>query len=760
MDTNIRQQVRKGNIRYDLAFFQTGHEYVPPHVANGWLGGCFDEFGFMSKPEYGYDQGRRQFGYARHYSRCSNGGHNQASLLYMTAERRGGRPLGIGALSAYRQQLDLYTATLTTAWTDPSNYRIRAFASLALPELFELAFNCRLAAPDDALIVRIHFDTSAADNNSLKPWVDRTAPPALSFEQDGPLWLVRSATNCRETKLFVGGPGVVISHDGSDLVVTVPEGVSALRFLVADDALPPQMHTTAVSLLPRTTERFRKEHVKAAAAFWEKTGNVFLPAGPAAKIWLRTKYYLAAVFPTLPKHINAPTGLNGNIWRHGFPQDTYYLEENMPRLGIFDRALAQMAYWRDNLDAVKRYTRRLAGVDGAFYPWIPPFENWDAFEKDGPSNRDSYEFHNSAYVAAMVWNYHLITADRAFLEHHLPVLEEIARFYVALTKAGGTGTFVIDHPLTRSQDEATGHTDTVSQPLCCVWSALFAFRAYRDACAVLGVPGDARLLARIGDILSAGYDVSRLDRPHGILRTHAEDNRPLGQQKHPVQLNPIIFLPLPDYMEGFAPTRIAWERRYDLTTRAYEPLSCGWTFGAFTLASARMRSGSELARDLSMIQPARYADPLYIQFYETSSRVGWTHKGAYYFTTSGLYLQALTDAVAQDCRGMLDFFAALLPEWEHAVFSFSGLRMRGGITANGRWDHGSFEIVLMPARDVSLPVRVSRDVTGISLREHNGRVTTFDGQAEVPVAFFAGCPAVITFERRKPANHVAPRSLL
>ena len=60
-----------------------------------------------------------------------------------------------------------------------------------------------------------------------------------------------------------------------------------------------------------------------------------------------------------------PTGLNGNIWKHGFPQDMYYVTENLARLGHVERAEAQMPNWLDNLDAVKRYTRRIADREGA-----------------------------------------------------------------------------------------------------------------------------------------------------------------------------------------------------------------------------------------------------------------------------------------------------------------------------------------------------------------------------------------------------------
>jgi hypothetical protein len=744
--------VRRGNVRYDLGFFQTGHEFVPPHLANGWIGGCFDEFGFPSKPNQGYDQGRRHFGYAKHYRRWHNGGHNLASLLYMVASRPGGHELGLADLTVYRQELDLYTATLTTAWDDGSHYRIRSFASFAIPELFEMAFDCRLTAPGDTLAIRIEFDTAAADNHGTphhEP--DATEPPRLAFEPcetvsdsarnsssaSGCGWRVRSATNCRETELVVAGAGLTIERDGTALVVTVPSGKSVLRFLILDDELAGDARD-ALDILARRSASFRREHRRAAARFWEDSGNIFPPAGPAAKIWLRSKYYLAASFAPFSGHIQVPTGLNGNIWRHGFPQDNYYGTENLPRLNLLDLARAQMPYWLDNLDAVKRYTRRIADRDGAFYPWIPPFENWDDFEKDGPTNRDAFEFHNSAYVAAMPWHYYLATLDRPFLEKHFPIIEEVARFYLSLTVAGPDRGFIVSHPLARSQDEASGENDAIERPLCCTWSAIYTLRAYREACGILGRTDGNVLLCRAEEVLAAGYDLGPLQRPEGMLRAYANDTRPLGQQKHPVQLNPIAYLPMADWMDD-SRVRTAWARRYDLTSHARQPHSPGWTLAEFALASARMRSGADLAHDLRQIQPARLADPMFIQFYESSDRLGWSHKKAYYFTTHGLYLQAITDAVVQDCRGILDLFAALLPEWETDTIRFSKIRTRGALRVSGVWRRGAFRVTIEPERDVTMPVRVSRDVRGIRMEDADGAIVReFDGGQEVSVNFRAG----------------------
>jgi len=731
----VSKAVRRANVVYDLAEFQTGHEYIPPYLANGWVGGSFDEFGFPSKPNFDYDHGRRHIGYVNHYYRIANGGHNQAALLAMAPARSDGRGLWIGDLTRYRQVLDLYSMTLTTEWAvGEATYRTSSLASMAIPELFEMGFSCTLPAAGDALVIRLRFDLLQAENTACRWKLGLMDSLRVEIEEAVPAWRVRSITNCLTTEFLVAGINLDIRREGSELIFTVPAGKSALRLLILDRELGDQRNA-AVKALTKPSPHFRSEHLAAAAAFWDRSG-LFLPPGPAAKVWTRSAYYLASAVAPLPTHIMEPTGLNNNIWKHGFPQDMYYVTENLARLGHVERAVAQLPYWLDNLEAVKRYTRRIADREGAFYPWIPPFQHWDDFEKDGPTNPDTYEFHNSAYVAAMVWNCFKITGDKAFLTHHFPILEEVARFYLSLTVLKPGSKAQIRHPHLRSQDESSSETGEKSNAICCFWSALYTLRAYQAACLALGPQGE--LQSRVTEVLAAGYDFASLERPNGTLRAYAEDQRPLGQQKHHIVLNAICFLPLPDFMEGYAPVRTSWERRYDLTHTALLPISHGWTFGEFILASARMRSGKEVARDLSMVQPARYADPYWIQFYESSMREPWHMKKAYYFTTSGLYLQALTDCVVQYCRGTVDLFAAILPEWEQKDFFFHGLRTDGGLKVSGRWQAGAFRVTIEPSRDVEMPVRVSRDVQGIRASEAGGKSWIFDGQIDCPVSFHAG----------------------
>jgi hypothetical protein len=207
------------------------------------------------------------------------------------------------------------------------------------------------------------------------------------------------------------------------------------------------------------------------------------------------------------------------------------------------------------------------------------------------------------------------------------------------------------------------------------------------------------------EMLNDAQDIARqvmtrqtLLRVEGWFSTYEGDLRPIGQQKHPVQLNPIAYLPMPEMTLPGSPCAIAWQNRFELTLDAKRPNTCGWTLGEFALASVRMRAPEEFEKDLLAIQPCRSADPRWIQFYESSFQEGWHLSKAYYFPMSGLYLQAFTDCLVQDWRGFIDVFACLLPCWRDRGISFSGLRARGDVILSGSWNAGMVQLLIVPGK--------------------------------------------------------------
>lgn len=702
----MAELIRRGNFLYGRSFFQTGAPHVPIYVANGAVGGCFDEFGLQGRPQYHMDNGRTHLGYVNHYVRDPrNGGHDMASLCFLDGCHADGVRPGLAALAEYRQEFDLPTAVLETKWRGRrGSFRVEAFASFAEHGLFVWKLDQRPISADYRIDLRFDFETGGIDTNAGS----RKCNPALCERVVGGVaigrgaWKISSETNCRRTDVVCAVIGGKAEFQAGSLRVRPGEGGCTVLLHVMDR----DRRAEPAVLDWLLAADHKAAHLEAAREFWSQGALVDIPDPIAAQVWLRSRYYLRASLASFPTHVPEPTGLNANIWGHGFAQDMFYVVENLPRLGLEELAAAQFPIWLEMLPGVLGYTKRLTGCDGAFFPWTPPYEDIDGFETEGPTNPDSYEFHNSAYVAAMIWHAWLIGGDEGFLRRYRPVVREVARFYCSLVVEGPEGRMRIAHPLIRCQDEHMTPGELAESPLCAMVSARAAIRYYLESCGVLGAD-DAGLERRCAEILERDFDFAALRRPDGSLKTTINDPRPPGLQKHPVQLNPIALLPQPDLLEAEPAFARAWRDRLRLTAQAEEPRSFGWTFALFALASARMGDGRALQEDLDLVQPARFADGLWFQFYESSCRLGWQHKKPYYFPASGLYLQALTDAVAQDWRGRVEFFRALPPGWLAGRTAFQGLRMRGGLTAGGWLDNGDFEVRCRATRDFSGWISVS-----------------------------------------------------
>ena len=231
-------------------------------------------------------------------------------------------------------------------------------------------------------------------------------------------------------------------------------------------------------------------------------------------------------------------------------------------------------------------------------------------------------------------------------------------------------------------------------------------------------------------------------REEGFYGSYEGDDRPTGQQKHPVQLNPIAYLPMPDLTGENSPVEKAWQNRYELTAEAKKPITLGWTFGEFALASVRMRDPHAFAKDLSTLQLCRGADPRWIQMYESSFWTGWHLMKSYYLPMMGLWLQSYTDMLVQDWRRTIDLFACLMPEWKDKDIAFHGIHTKGGVEVDGRWSAGKFTITLTPAGGKEARVMVSQEST-ISVSGQKNDIDSFEGFKEVTLEFDGEKPIIL-----------------
>jgi len=725
---NVANIVRKSNVVYDAAFFQTGISTVPLYVANGIIGGCFDHMGFQSMPYTGAPEGRTHLGYIGNYGASPRGNHIQFPLLYINARFADNSSIyNLVDAKNYRQELDLFTGRLTTTYNLFGETKIVALAHQTTPNLFLYSIYRNANHPDKNIVLEIECETSKCQNNDTK--TSKVSPVKLTFDLKNNEARVVSTTDLSETTWTVSCSNAEFLREGTKLIVKLKNGTSDIRILVhrPDIDNSSSLNANYEDLVQRHTAVWEKE--------WKQSW-VNLPEDRIQKIWTRMRYYSLCNFPLIAEKPMIPTGLNSNIWGFTFPQDVYYVAENLPRMGNFERAEKAIQYWLEVLPDVRKYCKRIVGVEGAFYPWTPPYTDWDNFEKEKVVSPDSYELHNPAYVAAIVWHYYKYSGDTAFLKKYYPIIRDVFEYYKNISTKNEYGTYDIFHAKARGQDEHSSTDGNLKNLLCASFSAEYVAGLVVQASAITG---DTLWLSVAKDMKTMGMNRANIKRENGIYSTYEGDNRPMGKQKHPVQLNPIAYLPMPDLVSENSPTRKAWENRYLLTGNATKPLTYGWTLGEFFLASCRMKSPEDARKDLDAIQPCHGADPMWIQFYESSFWERWHVSKSYYFPMMALYQQGITDMLVQDWRGYTDLLACIHPDWEKSSFAFKGIRTLGGAEISGTWNKRKFVITIKPGNAAYIDLNVSQQ----------NRLITSSGQAEGPRRFNGNELVRLKFDGKK-----------
>ncbi len=528
--------IRKSNVVYDSASFQTGLAHIPLYLSNGIVGGSFDHMGFQSMPNKGVPNGRTVLGYIGHYyMHGPTTRQAQLPLAWIGAEfADGSSVLNMMDTRNYRQELDIYNGVLTTSYNLHGDTRIIAFAHHSIPNLFIMKIDRQSDSPDKEMLININCRGDLTQQSSIQ-WPPE--PVTLKFEINGNTARVVSSTNMVNTSWTVTSDND-ITLLGEQLQIRLKDGENIIRFQVDRDDVDGK------GALDLSFDDLLASHMAEWSANWQRSWIDF-PEKRAHHIWNRANYYNLSNFPVIPEKALIPTGMNTNIWGFTFPQDVYYVVENLLRSGHFDRYEKSMKYWLDILPEVQKYTERIMKLEGGYYPWTPPFEKWDEFEKDGVVSTDSYQIHNPAYVAAMIWHLYQRTGNSGFLSEYFPIIEEVWRFYTQiLHKNEERGTYDVFHHTATTQDEAFRDID-LKNYLDASYSAEYTARNYLAAAEITG-KADERLTGLARSILDSGLERDALMTGRGYYGTFEGDDRPKNSQKHPVQLNAVTFVPMGD----------------------------------------------------------------------------------------------------------------------------------------------------------------------------------------------------------------------
>ena len=415
---------------------------------------------------------------------------------------------------------------------------------------------------------------------------------------------------------------------------------------------------------------------EAAQAWRRRWGSAWahVPVPEYQALWARSLYYVLASYAPDVRSPAPPNGWSGNGWPFHFPQDVSYIHPALLRLGHFDVARAWVDFYRGALDTMADYTRRVYGAEGTMWAWEFPIGPDSRLLADGHPNWCQFEIHNAAYPARMAREASLYLRDPAWTrEVAWPVVRETARFYSAVLAPEEDGTWGIAVEPSFGQDEMGGHN--ARNYLCALFSAQYALATALAMADEL--EQDDPQFDRWRAILRDGLAFARLHDPETDLLVTCEGLsglEQLGREKHPVQLNPLTFLPLG---KPFDHVVRAYQRRDELCAGVRERHYHGWTLAAFWLAASHMGDAEGLAAELAQALPGRYVDPGWLQIYETSGSTGMP----YYVTSHGLYLQALTDALVTDYWRWPQVGAACPDSWREA--RFAGLHVADGRVLSG-----------------------------------------------------------------------------
>lgn len=460
--------------------------------------------------------------------------------------------------------------------------------------------------------------------------------------------IVRTAGECR------------VDRDGADTFVTMERGGECL-LLVGSAAA-----SRAAALLAELDGAGSAEAWRASAAeAWAKRwGDAYLDLADdrRQRDWARSLYYVLCSFS--PDGVpSAPMGWIGAKWRFHFPQDISYIHPALLRLGHYDIAKRIVEFYRERVDDVRAITRRLYGGSGTMWPWEFPIGGGTELLANEVPNVYQFEIHNAAYPARMAYetSLHLRDADWT-RDVALPVVKGSAEFYASHLEREANGRYSLNVTPSMSQDEFG--TPNGRNYLCGLYSARYTFKT----AVALGLKEYEKYLA-------SGLSFDRLiDREHGIYRTaEVLCAANYGSEKHPVQLNPLTFLPAaPDEYE-----LNAYRQRFDICGAAKERVYNGWTLAAFWLASSHLGDAAALEHELALGDDPDYRDAEMLQFYETSKRTN----RPYYVTTHGLYLQAVQDAFVCDLFGGTVLENAVPKSWRGS--RYVNLRIRDGNACSG-----------------------------------------------------------------------------
>ncbi|MCL6519099.1 MAG: hypothetical protein K6T99_04660 [Armatimonadetes bacterium] len=672
MSNELREAIQAGRIlrnSWPLCL----REHVNLYIGSGRAGACFDAYGLMNngfrgKPSETISNTRLM--HADHWHRGAWGLDYWlpvARIAWATTPHE--PPL------KYRQELDIYEGRLRTQICRPSlRYDIASYFHPYRRDL--LAIDLRFESigkqiPD--IIVSPETDVHTHYNQHL---IGKAQ--GIIFDSEAKRWICRIKVGNADSFLCLriistqGDCHIKAGTDGLNIRFEGESGSHLLLVGVGGAHRKQEIEHELDSI--RSPEQFAAE---AAQAWHRRWGDAFIniPVPQYQALWARSLFYVLSSYAPDVRAPAPPNGWSGNCWPFGFPQDLSFIHPALLRLGHLDIARSWVEFYRQRLQNMQEYTRRVYGAEGAMWAWEFPIGPDSKLLSDGYPNYCQFEIHNAAYPARMAREAAMHIRNQEWtLEVAWPIVKESARFFGSILKPEDDRTWGIQIKPSMGQDEMGGIN--AKNYLCALFSAHYALKIALEMAEELDQHEPE--FDRWKQILTDGLAFKRLyDETSGVCATceGQSGSEQIGKEKHPVQLNPLIFLPMRQVDDHVLR---AYERRYDICAGVRENIYYGWTLAAYLLAASHMKDADGLLHELGQFLRGKYVDPDWIQIYETSGAVG----SPFYVTSHGLYLQALNDALVSDYWGETQIGASCPKDWIDV--SFHRLRTADGCIHSGQ----------------------------------------------------------------------------
>jgi len=631
------------------------------YQGNGRFGCSYGPMGLHNNPEKTGlgEYGKTQYMHMQHFGRAKFGSDYLLPLAHIFWESEPEK------VNNYRQYQSFYNGTITTHFEQPTGkVTVTTWFDPVERDIAGIKINVDGEAP--AVIV--------SPDEKLKVHYNQELEQKASTRFDSGTWKIELSCLNAASTLFVK-TNAEVKQNGNSLRLQLHKGENTILVSVNKN---PQV--SGKQSLSQTMDWWHNK--------WNTSACLDLPEEKAQQTWVRSIAYMLYSYNDDPYGAAPPNGLTGICWPFPFPQDLSYINALLLASGNYNVSKAWVEFWAERIEGMKDYTKRFYGVDGALAPWVFPYGDFNGYHDPLPPNRNYYELHNSGYMARTAFETSVYVNDKKWTDKYvIPLIRELALFYRNISKKEADGLWHLFITPSMGQDEEGG--ENKKDYLCALTSAEYCFQKAIE----LNLDEDGFYR----QVLKDGLAFSSLKSKSGIyFSNQGSGEEDFGKQKHPVQLNPLTFLPV--WKEVPQPVALAYQHRYEITEVSKVFHFSGWTLADFLLASSRFGDVAGWQKDWDNLRKSDYVDPDWIQSYESSK----LHRHSFYVTNSDLIALSLLNNLVSDWFGKIEI--AKCNPWKGEA-SFQNYYSILGVIISGKISGSRADILLEAWKDCEFDVQ-------------------------------------------------------